>query len=323
MNPEMRKCIACGNSGNYREIIIKEMMFGTRDSFNYLECSICGCLQIKEVPIGLSKYYPKNYYSLTTSKLNFLKSFLVSRRDKHSIGFNNLIGKILVKYFPAPFYLKVFKVINSKRDWKILDIGSGTGEKLLALKRIGFKNILGIDPLIVKDLEFKNGLRILKKSLSDIEDKFDLIIFNHSLEHMENPVSILKEAAKKITGESLVVIRIPVAECYVWQKYGTDWDGLDAPRHIFIPTKKSLKFLAEKSGFEIVKQFCDSTSMQFWASEQYQKGISLMDPRSFSINPKNSIFTKNQIKNFTREAEKLNAEGNGDIICLVLKKKFN
>ncbi|MCU0365217.1 MAG: hypothetical protein MUE93_06055, partial [Ignavibacteriaceae bacterium] len=73
---------------------------------------------------------PKNYYSFKTTKLKSFRSYLISLRDKHSIGFNNLIGNILAKYFPAPFYLKVFKVISAKRDWKILDIGSGAGEKL-------------------------------------------------------------------------------------------------------------------------------------------------------------------------------------------------
>jgi len=316
----MKKCIACGEAANYKECVLREMMFGTRDPFTYLECSICGCLQIKEVPKDLSKYYPNNYYSLTSSKLNFLKSFLVSRRDKHSIGFNNLIGKILAKYFPAPFYLKVFKVINARREWKILDIGSGSGEKLLALNKIGFKNILGIDPNLAEDLVYNKGLRILKKSLSDIDDKFDLILFNHSLEHMEEPELVLKEAAKKITTESLVVIRIPIVGCYAWKKYVTDWDGLDAPRHIFIPTKKSLSLLADRCGFEIINMFCDSTSMQFWASEQYKRGIPLMDLRSYAVNPKNSIFNKTQINEFKKEAEKLNLEGAGDTVSAVLKK---
>jgi len=316
----MRKCIICGQSSNYKEYLIREMVFGTGDQFTYLECGNCGCLQIKVLPKDLNKYYPGDYYSFKRKRVSSLKTFFVSRRDRHSIGIHDFVGKILTKYFPAPFYLKFLKVINAKLDWKILDIGSGAGEKLLALNKIGFKNILGIDPNLSEDIEYNNGLKILKKSLFDIEDKFDLILFNHSIEHMEDPVAILKETAKKMVDGSLVVLRVPVAGCYAWEKYGAFWDGLDAPRHLFIPTKKSLEILAEKSGFKIINQFCDSTSMQFWASEQYQKGISLMDSRSYSVNPEKSIFTKSQIKKFVREAEKLNNEKNGDIICLVLKR---
>ncbi len=319
----MRNCVTCGNSGEYKEIVIREMMFGTRDEFTYLECSVCGCLQIKQIPSDLTKYYPSNYYSLNTTRLNSFKSYLISLRDRHSIGIKNLIGKVLGRIYPAPFYLRVFKIIKADLDWKILDVGSGAGEKLLALKKIGFKRILGIDPNVVEEIKYDEGLQIKKISLSEVNDKFDLIIFNHSLEHMEDPVSVLNEAAKKLNEGSLLVIRIPVAGCYVMKRYGTDWDGLDAPRHIFIPTKKSLHLLAARCGFEIINQFCDSTSMQFWASEQYKKGISLMDPRSYSVNPKKSIFSKKQINNFRREAEKLNSEEDGDIICLVLKRVKN
>jgi len=322
MTVKMRQCIACGNAVEYKELVVKEMMFGTNDQFTYIECTICGCLQLKEIPKEISKYYPDNYYSFKEQKSLFVKTFFVTLRDRHYVGTKNLIGSLLNKRFPAPLYLKVFKFINAQFDWKILDVGSGAGEKLLALRNIGFKRIMGIDPNIEKGISYKNGLQIKKMSLTEVDDKYDLILFNHSLEHMENPVSVLKEAKRKMNDEALIVLRIPVAGCYAMEKYGVFWDGLDAPRHLFIPTKKSLRFLADRCGLEIISEFCDSTSMQFWASEQYQIGISLMDPRSFSINPKNSIFTRNQIKNFTIEAERLNAEGKGDIICLVLKEKL-
>ena len=78
--------------------------------------------------------------------------------------------------------------------------------------------------------------------------------------------------------------------------------------------------MANRCGFEIINMFCDSTSMQFWASEQYKRGIPLMDPRSYAVNPKKTIFNKTQIKNFKKEAEKLNLEGTGDTVSAVLKK---
>jgi len=46
-----------------------------------------------------------------------------------------------------------------------------------------------------------------------------------------------------------------------------------------------------------------------------------MDPRSYAINPKNSIFNKTQITEFKKDAEKLNLEGTGDTVSAVLKKK--
>lgn len=45
--------------------ILPEMMFGFGEEFAYFECSKCGCLQISEIPVDISKYYPSDYYSFS------------------------------------------------------------------------------------------------------------------------------------------------------------------------------------------------------------------------------------------------------------------
>src|SRR5687767_10644147 len=57
-------CRICGNQTGNRSHVAREMMFGYRDSFEYVECGECGCLQIREVPPDLSRYYPDEYHSL-------------------------------------------------------------------------------------------------------------------------------------------------------------------------------------------------------------------------------------------------------------------
>ena len=64
----------------------------------------------------------------------------------------------------------------------------------------------------------------------------------------------------------------------------------------------------------------DSTEFQFWGSEQYLKGISLRDKRSLAENPRKSIFSKNQIRHFVRQAVELNRNGDGDAACFYLYK---
>jgi hypothetical protein len=58
-------CRICGNEDDNQAYQVKEKMFGFRDEFTYFECSICGCLQISEIPENISKYYPLNYYSFS------------------------------------------------------------------------------------------------------------------------------------------------------------------------------------------------------------------------------------------------------------------
>lgn len=75
-----------------------------------------------------------------------------------------------------------------------------------------------------------------------------------------------------------------------------------------------------ESGFEIKKINYDSRSWQLWGSEQYSKNISLMDERSYYINPKNSIFTKNQIEDFEKQVIEFNKNGEGDQAEFYLQK---
>ena len=72
------KCKICSNEENNTPYILREMMFGTKEAFDYFQCSNCDCIQIKEVPQNLGDYYPSNYYSFSDStykikKLNYFK----------------------------------------------------------------------------------------------------------------------------------------------------------------------------------------------------------------------------------------------------------
>ncbi len=94
---------------------------------------------------------------------------------------------------------------------------------------------------------------------------------------------------------------------------------LDAPRHFFLHSLASLKWLTEKAGLSTESVTFDSWEFQFWGSEQYQQDIPLSDERSWSNGPAQSIFTADQIEAFRLQSEQLNAEGRGDQACFVLR----
>jgi len=43
-------CRICGNSVGNKTHAAREMMFGMRDVFHYLECASCGCVQLVDTP---------------------------------------------------------------------------------------------------------------------------------------------------------------------------------------------------------------------------------------------------------------------------------
>ncbi|MDO8971391.1 MAG: hypothetical protein Q7U74_11930, partial [Saprospiraceae bacterium] len=59
----MHECRICNNTQGNPTFTAREMMYGSREKFEYFQCAHCGCLQITAIPPDLSKYYPPGYYS--------------------------------------------------------------------------------------------------------------------------------------------------------------------------------------------------------------------------------------------------------------------
>lgn len=128
---------------------------------------------------------------------------------------------------------------------------------------MGFKHLAGIDPFITKNIFYKNGVKIFKKSLSEVDKKFDLIMMHHSLEHFENQSEVFKKLSTLLESGKFLFIRIPICTSYAWEHYKKNWFALEAPRHFFNHSLKSIKILTQKYGFYINEIFYDSRSIQF------------------------------------------------------------
>ena len=68
-------CKACRSSGPHVIHLFREMMFGTRDEFEYFECNQCGSLQRLSQVADEGKFYPPNYYSFSEDRLSFKPRF--------------------------------------------------------------------------------------------------------------------------------------------------------------------------------------------------------------------------------------------------------
>jgi SAM-dependent methyltransferase len=315
-------CRICKNNKNNKFYTIKEMMFGYNDKFEYFECTKCMCLQISEIPQNITKYYPQDYYSYSSSSpiyRNPIKNIMRIKRNDFTIFNKGIVGRILYNLFPDTEFGSLSK-INLNKNSKILDVGCGAGSLLYYLKERGFEYTMGIDPFIKEDIEYKNGLIIRKRMIQTLDDKWDLIMFNHSFEHMDNPLETMQFVSKLLTQKGVCLVRIPTVTSYAWHHYGINWVQLDAPRHFFLHSVQSMELLAEKSNLILNDIIYDSTEFQFWGSEQYMQNIFHKSSNSYGAYPSNSIFSKSDIRNFRRKAKKLNSEQKGDQAAFYFKK---
>ncbi len=312
----MDSCRICGNGEGNVTYTVREMMFGLREGFGYFQCSNCDCLQIRDIPADMAPYYPANYYSMEAP--------LARPKGPLADAWRHLDARIR---------LGVFNPGRSKRreifDWfraagadlntAILDVGCGRGRLLHEFHLDGFHRLEGVDPFIAQELEYANGIHIRKGQLTDLKGAYGLIMMHHSFEHMPDQDGVLRAAAQLLAPGGALLIRIPVIG-FAWREYGVDWFQIDAPRHFFLHSRKSLELVAGRTGFRVDKVIYDSKASQFWASEQYRKDIPHRSAQSYNENPGASLFSAAQIRDYARRSRELNRAKDGDAACFILKR---
>lgn len=277
----MITCRICGFEQAPEEIEAKEMMYGTGDTFTYFRCKKCDCLQIKEIPENLGKYYADQYYSFDI-------------RDGSKKNSN-----------------------NKNNPKKVLDVGCGSGEFLCDLALEGEYDLFGCDPFIESDIEYENGVRIFKKTIHEMDGKFDLIFMNDSFEHVTDPHEVMDSAYRLLSDDGILRIKIPVFPNIAFEMFRANWYQLDAPRHIFLHSENSMSLLAKNHGFEIISSVWDSNNSQIVRSFLYSKGVPFVKQTPEVIS---EYFTQNDLVLMEENSKLANLSKTGDHAMFTLKK---
>jgi SAM-dependent methyltransferase len=321
-------CLTCGKSGTTADHRIEECMYRTGFSYQYSECEHCASLTRTADDINENELYPSQYYSLTSDPLATFSSpvaklaaRLLARSTFSSSGIMLNVARSLAPRRDIRTLSSILLSVRASKirgsDIRILDVGSGSGLVPFVLSLAGNNFSMGIDPFAPKTIREKAFI-LEKSELSEVSGTFDLIMFHHSLEHTANPNQLLKTARGLLAPNGRMIIRVPTVSSNAWSTFGTHWYQLDAPRHRSIPSRSGLEELFASAGLHIEAKYDDSTTTQFWLSENVKNGLSLMDPAS------NYSTFRGSHKNFLRKAfdakkaRKLNANLAGDQCCYIL-----
>jgi SAM-dependent methyltransferase len=310
---ENRFCGICGNAAYNQEFQVEELMFGSKASFTYLRCDECGCLQLADVPDDLSRFYPTEYYSYRGGDGEVGVGRRLAGRLRASMV---LRGWPLPSRLPGPTWRAWFPAGTTK-DSAIFDMGCGNGARLTLLRREGFTRLAGFDPLLPSGAVSPEGIDVSRTVKGEWLGAFDLVMFHHSLEHMPDQAKALRLAVNLLRPGGEVLVRIPLSDSSAFDFYGRHWVQLDAPRHLFLHSRKSLSLLASQAALEVTDVTYDSTGFQFWGSELYQRGAQLHGTEI------RQHFSPEALKGFEQEALRLNAEGRGDQAAFRLRRSID
>jgi 2-polyprenyl-3-methyl-5-hydroxy-6-metoxy-1,4-benzoquinol methylase len=243
--------------------------YGAAGKWSYWNCDECEALYLNPRPTesSIGKAYT-TYYTHSTGGTSLLQNF--KTRLKNECFFHWRQADISPRLnIPAPLaflFTPLKKFINlpfeleqlvSKPKGKLLDVGCGSGKSLLIAKQLGW-DVTGIeiDPSAVKAARAQ-GLNIIEgdfRQLKQLENEFDCIICSHVLEHVHFPLELLALLTQALRPQGIVLLSLPNAASHVRAEFGANWRGLEAPRHLGIPSLHKLTELLTSFGYTDIQQ---------------------------------------------------------------------
>jgi len=138
------------------------------------------------------------------------------------------------------------------RDARILDVGFGTGHFMDMAIAAGWKPA-GVDSdSVVVEKARSRGHDV---SLGGIEvyagqqDVFDAITMSHVIEHVHKPVRALEIAYELLKPGGYIMVDTPNLDSMGLEFFGSNWRGLEVPRHLVIFSWDSMNILLNDIGF--------------------------------------------------------------------------
>jgi 2-polyprenyl-3-methyl-5-hydroxy-6-metoxy-1,4-benzoquinol methylase len=223
--------------------------------WTYWDCKGCEALYLSPRPMetSIGKAYT-NYYThdaKSRTLVSFFKAILRNECFSHWLN-TNLIPRLhlprSLSFLLSPFkgFIKIpfeSAILADLPKGRLLDVGCGSGNKLILAKQFGWDVIgLEIDSSAVMTAR-KNGLNVIEgdyRDLANFVNEFDCIICSHVLEHVYNPIEMLELLRKSLKSGGTLLLSLPNSKSCVREMFGESWRGLEAPRHIAIPSQQFL-----------------------------------------------------------------------------------
>lgn len=157
----------------------------------------------------------------------------------------------LKSHLTDPFALKELAGLPKGR---VMDVGCGDGSMLEMARGLGWQAVgLEVDDAAVQ-VARSRGLEVAQGSflrLSEYPGEFDCIVCSHVLEHVHEPRTLLLNLYIALKVGGVLLLSSPNAGSQVRRHFGNDWRGLEAPRHLSIPSLRQIEKMLSGMGFSV------------------------------------------------------------------------
>ncbi|HUX37312.1 MAG TPA: class I SAM-dependent methyltransferase [Rectinemataceae bacterium] len=228
-----RPCAICG-SQDFRPL-------WNLESFSYVICAECGLVQQNPQPdpeFVLARY-DDSYRDYEVERQGDYAR--LERLALGDLGFAELGAGIGAR------------AAAQGRSPTFLDVGCATGALIAGLEKEGWKCV-GVEPCVPAARFGRSlGLDIRPCVLEEAElasASFDVVHASHLIEHLNDPSVFLLEARRLLAPGGLLIITTPNIDGLQARLLGPAWRSAIYD-HLYLFSKRSLRRLLEKSGFEL------------------------------------------------------------------------
>ena len=137
---------------------------------------------------------------------------------------------------------------------RLLDVGCGNGRLLVEMRWAGW-DVEGVevDPDAARSAR-AHGLSVRQGAFEQLdlpEGSYDAITMDHVLEHLADPAEALAKCHALLRPGGALRIATPNLGSPAHRAYGSDWIGLDPPRHLALVNARALRATLERAGFAV------------------------------------------------------------------------
>ena len=247
-------CTMCGES----DYSVHEI-FGYNDKFRYVKCNKCSNVFLNPRP-------------------EYDDDFLTTAYDQYGMGNEIVVNKGKIgpreREIMDRYQVAIRRIEDHLgRKGKILDLGCGTGEFLLAARELGWEahgvDISGPMTTFVNDvlnIPARAG-QFHEMNFSDW-GKFDAIFCSHVIEHVPFPNLWMKKYRELLVDDGILCLNIPnqYAPEKVLQRLlktlklkKDKWEKWRTPDHLYEPHIRSMNYLVSTNGFDMMELFTYSS----------------------------------------------------------------
>jgi SAM-dependent methyltransferase len=230
-----------------------------RDAATWTACAVCGSRDAPRVMRGVIDYVTG-------------EPFTVTRCRACDFGLTSPRPTDLSPYYPTR-YRRFNRLGAAALRWayrnrvagwmdrlpakgRALEIGSGTGWMLRALRERGW-DATGTERNAETARLAADASRatVLVGGLEATEatPSFDLLVMFHVLEHLDDPIAVLRDAARRLRPGGVLVLGLPNGGSWQARMTGRRWMHLDPPRHLAHFSRRSIEQACAMTGFRVTR----------------------------------------------------------------------